>query len=78
MQWKDSSYALQTTFANIIGLHNGINSVTSSFVTTLVNKYYSSPGFLEEYELTLGVGTSGERISLWVDFGNSHVHETFV
>lgn len=77
MQWKDGVYILQNTFANVIAIHPPINTPYSTFATTLVSKSYSSPGYLAEYTLNLAVSTAGEKMGVWVDFGNEHLHQQF-
>ena len=79
MVWKDGVYNIQTNMAPIVAPHTGINSVVSSVPGSIPNKFYNSPGHLGEYQLTISLATTpADKIMLYVDFGLSHVHGTFV
>lgn len=79
MVWKDGSYNIQTTLSPVVAAYSGANTSVSSVTTTLNNKFYSSPAYLGEYQITVNLATlAGEKVEVYVDFGLNHVHETFV
>lgn len=79
MTWRDGAYSIQSTITPIIAVHTGINAVATAVASSLLFKFYNSPGHLGEYQLNIAVPTTAnDKIAIYVDFGNSHVHEVFV